>query len=101
MDYCLNNKSITFLHKCNRNLGLEDEIAITSNIRSKLKEYNKTAAAATMETLASKIPDFSYRQRWIGKDKVRVICGPISEFREYLDYKITEDKDELVDKRNS
>lgn len=92
MDYCLNNRSITFLHKCNRNLGQDDDIAITSNIRSKLKEYNKTATAASMETLASKIPDFSYSQRWIGKDKVRVICGPISKFREYLDYKITEDE---------
>ena len=37
-NYCLDNKSLHFLHPCRRNSGEELEIAITSNIRSELKD---------------------------------------------------------------
>jgi hypothetical protein len=89
-DYCLNNRSIPFLHKCNRSLNLETDVAITSNIISELKKHNRSAASTTMKTLAAKIPGFDYSQRWIGSDKIWVICGPISKFKEYVDYKIVE-----------
>jgi len=92
--YCLENRSVPFLHKCNRNLGLEPEIAITSNIRSELKKYDRTAAAVTMETLASKIPGFSYTSRWIGDQTARVVCGPLHKFISFLIPEISESKED-------
>ena len=39
--YCLDNKSVHFLHKCKRNKGEESEVAITSDIRLDLKKYHQ------------------------------------------------------------
>jgi hypothetical protein len=91
IDYCLNNKSIPFLHLCKRNLGQEFEVAITSNIRSELKKYDKSTSGMTMYALASKIPDFKYEKRSIGDHSFRVICGPKSKFSEFLNCEITSD----------
>jgi hypothetical protein len=89
IDYCLNNKSIPFLYPIKRNLGLEAEVAITSNICSELKKYDKSMSGVTMHSLASKIPGFKYEYRSIGNQSFRVICGPKSKFYEFLDYEIT------------
>ena len=64
--YCLDNKSVHFLHRCKRNKGKESEVAITSDIRLDLKKYDKSSGAATMEALAARIPDFKYDLRNVG-----------------------------------
>ena len=90
LDYCLRNKTVQFLHRIKRNHDLEEDIAITSNIKSEMKKQDRNLPSVTMETIAAKIPGFSYDSRWINKEKIRVVCGPISKFREYLDYNIEE-----------
>ena len=47
-----------------------------------------------METLAKKMPGFSYDKRWIDKERIRVVFGPVSKFKEYLDYEISESESE-------
>lgn len=76
-------------------MGQEAEVAITSNIRSKLKKYDKSISEVTMHSLASKIPEFKYETRSIGNHSFRVICGPKSKFSEFLDceIKITNEDD--------
>jgi hypothetical protein len=91
IDYCLNNKSIPFLRLCKRNLSQEAEVAITSNICSELKKYDRSTSGITMNTLASRIPDFKYEKRSIGDHSFRVICGLKSKFSEFLNCEITED----------
>ena len=90
INYCLDNRSISFLHLCKRNSGHEIEIAITSNIRSELKRHDKLASAMTMNALASKIPGFEYDLRNVGGQRVRVICGPKSEFFSFLNCEVRE-----------
>ena len=89
-NYCLDNKSLSFLHRCKKNFGQELEIAITSNIRSELKRYNKSTSVMTMNALATQIPGFGYEKRSIGNRSFRVICGPRSKFIEFLNCEITE-----------
>jgi hypothetical protein len=89
IDYCLNNKSIPFLHLCKKNFGQEIEVAITSNIRSELKKYDKSASSImTMNSLASKIPGFEYDLRSVGGHRIRAICGPKKKFLEFLNYEV-------------
>ena len=90
LNYCLRNKTVQFLHRIKRNHDLEDDIAITSNIKAEMKKQDRNLPSVTMETIAAKIPGFSYDSRWINKEKIRVVYGPISKFREYLDYNIEE-----------
>jgi hypothetical protein len=91
IDYCLSNKSIPFLYPIKKNLGQEAEVAITSNIRSELKKYDKSMSVMTMNTLASKITGFKYEHRSIGNHSFRVICGPKPKFYEFLNCEITDD----------
>jgi hypothetical protein len=90
INYCLENKSVTFLHLVKRNSGHEREIAITSNIRSELQKYDRTKSVMTMNALASKIPGFESDLRNVGGARVRVICGPYSKFREFLNCEVRE-----------
>jgi hypothetical protein len=94
LDYCLRNKTVPFIHQCKRYLGMEDDIAITSNIKAEMKRQDRNAPSVTMETIASKIPGFEYDKRWVGKEQIRVVCGPLSKFLEYLDYDIRENETE-------
>ena len=86
VNYCLDNKSVTFLHLYKRNLGQEIEVAITPNIRSELKKYDRATSVMTMSALAAKIPGFKYEKRNIG----RVICGTKSEFFSFLNCEVSE-----------
>jgi len=87
---CLDNKSVPFLHLCKRNLGQEIEVAITSNIRSELKRYDRSKSVMTMNALASKIPGFEYDLRNVDGQRVRVICGPKSKFVSFLNCEVSE-----------
>ena len=86
--FCLQNHSVPFLHLHKRKLNQENEIAITSDIRSELKRYDRTVGAATMETLASKIPHFGVESRCLDYQTARVICGPVSKFLSFLNPEI-------------
>ena len=91
INYCLDNKSIPFLHLCKRNLGQESEVAITSDIRSELKKYGwSSSPGLTMDALAAKIPGFKYDFRSIGNRNFRVICGPKSKFMDFLNCEVEE-----------
>jgi hypothetical protein len=90
VNYCLDNNSVTFLHKCKRNMGQGIDIAITSNIRSELKKYDKLMSTMTMNALASKIPGFEYGLRNVDGQRVRVICGAKSSFDLFLKCEVTE-----------
>ena len=71
-------------------MGQEIDIAITSNIRSELKRYDKLTSVMTMNALASKIPGFEYDLRNVGGQRVRVICGPKSKFISFLNCEVSE-----------
>jgi hypothetical protein len=90
INYCLDSRSISFLHICKRNSGQEIEVAITSNIRSELKRHDKLRSVMTMNALASKIPGFEYDLRNVGGQRVRVICGSKSKFFSFLNYEVSE-----------
>jgi hypothetical protein len=90
IDYCLYNKSIPFLHLCKRNHGQNTDVAITSNIRSEMRKYDKSASGTTMKSLASKMQGFDYELRSLGGQRVRVICGPRSQFYEFLNCEFSE-----------
>jgi hypothetical protein len=90
INHSLDNKSVPFLHICKRNFGQETQVAITSNIRSELKRYDKSASAMTMNALASKIPGFEYNLRNVNGQRIRVVCGPKSKFVSFLDCEVTE-----------
>jgi hypothetical protein len=101
INYCLENKSVPFLHLCKRNAGQEFEIAITSNVRSELKRHDRLASAPTMNALASKIPGFKYEPRSIGAQTVRVVCGSRMDFFSFLDCSLTEQASEQVANSNN
>ena len=65
-----------FLHRIKRNHDLKEDIAITSNIKSEMKKQDRNLPSVTMETIAAKIPGFSYDSRWINKEKIRVVWWP-------------------------
>ena len=88
INYCLDNKSVHFLHRCKRNNGEESEVAITSDIRLDLKKYDRSSGAATMEALAARIPGFKYDLRNVGGQRIRVICGPRSKFLAFVNYDV-------------
>ena len=88
INYCLDNKSVHFLHRCKRNKGEESEVAITSDIRLDLKNYDRSSGAATMEALAARIPGFKYDLRNVGGQRIRVICGPWSKFLGFVNYEV-------------
>jgi hypothetical protein len=90
INYCLKNNSIPFLHLCKRNMGQDNEIAITSNIRSELKRHDRLASVLTMSALASKIPGFEYDLRNVNGQRVRVICGPKSKFISFLNCEVSD-----------
>jgi hypothetical protein len=90
IDYCLYNKSIPFLHLCKRNHGQENEVAVTSNIRSEMRKYDRSASGTSMKSLASKMQGFDYDLRSLGGKRVRVICGPKSEFYDFLNCEFSE-----------
>jgi hypothetical protein len=90
INHCLDNKSVPFLHLCKRNLGQEIEVAITTNIRSELKRYDRSASVMTMNALASKIPGLEYDLRNVDGQRVRVICGPKSKFISFLNCEVSE-----------
>jgi hypothetical protein len=92
LDYCLRNKTVQFIRRIKRNHGLEDDIAILSSIKSEMRKGNQSSV--TMETLAKKMPGFSYDKRWIDKERIRVVFGSVSKFKEYLDYEISENENE-------
>lgn len=91
INYCLDNKSIPYLHLCKRNLGQDLEVAMTSNIRLDLKKYDRSSGATTMDALASKIPGFRYDFRKVAGQSTRVICGPKSMFLAFVNYEIEDD----------
>ena len=91
--FCLNNRSIPFLHLHNRKHNQENEVAITSDIHLELKRHDRTAGAATMETLASKIPGFKPDVRKVGGITSRVVCGPVNKFVNFLNPEISDSEE--------
>jgi hypothetical protein len=91
INYCLDNKSVHFLHKCKRNKGEESEVAITSDIRLDLKKYDRSSGAATMEAIAARVPGFKYDLRNVGGQRIRVICGPRSKFLGFVNYEVEDE----------
>ena len=92
LDYCLKNKTVSFLHSCKSTTAHPNDIAFTSDIKSEINRYHRNTSPGTMQTIAAKIPGFDYKDRWIGSEKIRVIYGPKQRLLDYLDYEI-EDRD--------